>query len=161
MTRAPLISILIGCALLCGCGDSEPLPSQSAGTWLLAIEQAHARADAASPAARDALEAALALPVPAEVKAEHSRVVHQDLLFRLARIELAGGRSVEALTVADRGLTLGRAPDLFAANLLVARGEALETLGRKTEAAASYFEALEINRKLLHDALAPTDAGSP
>jgi predicted negative regulator of RcsB-dependent stress response len=161
MTRASVVSILIGCAVLCACGESEPPRSESAGAWLLAIEQAHARADAASPAAREALEAALALPVPDEVKAEHNRIVHQDLLFRLARIELAGRRSIEALAAADRGLALGRAPDLFAANLLVARGEALQTLGRKAEAAASYFEALEINRKLLHDALAPTDAGSP
>jgi tetratricopeptide (TPR) repeat protein len=160
MTRA-LISILIGCALLCACGQGEPVPSESAGTWLLAIEQAHARADAVSPAAREALQAALTLPVPAEVKAEHSRIVHQDLLFRLARTELADSRSVEALAAADRGLALGRAPDLFVANLLVARGEVLEKLGRKTEAASAYLEALEINRKLLHDALAPTDAGSP
>jgi hypothetical protein len=87
--------------------------------------------------------------------------VHQDLLFRIARAELARGRSTEALAVADRGLALGPARDLFTANLLVARGEALEKLGRGPQAASAYFEALEINRKLLHDALGPTDAGAP
>ena len=129
--------------------------SYPAEIGMLAIEQAHARADAAPAEARNVLAQALAAPVPREVKAEHRRVVHQDLSFRLALAELGERRFAEALAAADSGLALGRPADLFVANLWVARGEALEGLGRRAEAASAYFDALEINRELLRHALGP------
>ena len=84
-----------------------------------------------------------------------------DLLFRIARAELEAAQPDQALAAADRGLALGRDNTLFCANLLIARGEALEKLGRDTEAASSYYEALEINRKLLDHVLGAGDAGPP
>jgi len=125
------------------------------------VESAHARADAARLPSSDELGATLARPLPAGVRAEHRRVVHQDLLFRIARAELGAGRFEPALAAADRGLALGRAVDLFTANLLVARGEALEKVGQRAAAASAYFEALQINQKLLGAVLSPVDGDRP
>jgi hypothetical protein len=65
------------------------------------------------------------------------------------------------LLAADNGLRLGRADDIFCSNLLAARGRALAALGRDTEAASSYHEALEIDARLLHAALGRGRAGGP
>jgi predicted negative regulator of RcsB-dependent stress response len=150
---------------IAACGSSE-LPAEppvlDAETWLEEIQRAHVVADSGSAAqASAALSQALATPVPRDVLAVHRRVVHQDLLFRLARAELDAGRAAGALAATERGLALGQQPDVFTANLHLARGEALEVLGRATEAASAYFEALEINRKLLHHVLGAQDADPP
>lgn len=161
--------LVIGAALaLCGvagCGSTEPRDERlelDATAWLERVERAHVTADLdPAPQANAALREALALPVPSDVSAAHRRVVHQDLLFRIARAELDAGQLEAALAAVDRGLALGQQPDVFAANLHIARGEALERLGRDAEAASAYYEALEINRKLLHHVLDAADAGPP
>ena len=57
---------------------------------------------------------------------------------------------------ADRGLALGRATDLFVANLLVVRGAAHEALDEGPAAAEDYHEALVINDRLLAEDVART-----
>ncbi|MBN2496296.1 MAG: hypothetical protein JXR96_17010 [Deltaproteobacteria bacterium] len=81
-----------------------------------------------------------------------ARALRADALYRLAELELAAARPARALGFAEQGLTLGGA-DLFAANLLVSRGRALERLGRELEAVESYHRALLINERLLGEAL--------
>jgi predicted negative regulator of RcsB-dependent stress response len=171
MKRAWRTFWLVGCAVLavssasaCSSSESpaEPPPVLDAKAWLEEVEHAHVTADTGSAAqASAALNEALALPVSHEVSAMHRRVVHQDLLFRLSRAAIDAGHLEDALAAADRGLALGEQSDVFTANLQLARGEALEALGRATEAASAYFEALEINRKLLHHVLGARDAGPP
>ena len=166
MTRALHMRwLVLAVCVASACGPSEPAaepPVRDAEAWLEAVERAHVTADT-EPAsqASAALSMALATPVPRDVLAMHRRVVHQDLLFRLARAELDGGRPADALAATERGLALGQQPDVFTANLQLARGEALEALGRAAEAASAYFEALEINRKILHHVLDAQDAGPP
>jgi len=167
LLRAVSIGALLLCAA-CAQQDAAPAPelvAPSAGQWVLDIEGVHARVDGAiatgdRAAARHHIEAALSATVPTGVSAEHRRVVHQDLLFRLAGVELSASGGEAALRASERGLALGRFDDLFTANLLLSAGRALETLGRDTEAADSYYRALKINEALLSRVLA-TDAGAP
>lgn len=164
--RGPLYVWAIACAAIALGGCSPPPPDEpsqlEATEWIDSVERAHAAADGDAPAdASRVLRQALDAKVPSDVLPQHRAVVHQDLLFRIARAELDAARPDQALAAADRGLALGRAPTLFVANLLVARGEALERLGRTTEAASAYYEALEINRALLHHLLSARDAGQP
>jgi tetratricopeptide (TPR) repeat protein len=158
--RAGLLALAL-CALH-GCGrEREPVSQLDATEWLDQIALAHAEADlpAGEPSAR--LEQALALPVPSDVLPMHRRVAHQDLLFRIGRAELAAKHFDRALAAADRGLALGQQTDMFTGNLLIVRGEALEALGRATEAASAYYDALEINRKLLQHVLGEAQDAGP
>ena len=160
--RAWLVLGLLGSCSLSACGDERaPEPAPDAATWLSQLRSAHPRADAALSAGNvDDAVAVLAeagrAPMPAELLAADRRVLHQDLLYRLGGAELDRAEPARALAAAERGLGLGRAQDVFTANLLVVRGEALQALERETEAAASYFEALEINRALLAQVLDET-----
>lgn len=149
-----------------GCAPARDAGVPSANEWLSATHAAHARADAALAAgepgpARTLLTRALEQPVPAEVRPEDRRLVHQDLLFRLSEVALADRAPADALLCSERGLALGRQNDLFSANLLVARGHALAALGRDVEAAISYRDALAIDEQLLHIALGQGAAGGP
>jgi predicted negative regulator of RcsB-dependent stress response len=148
----------------CSAG-SEPEALSAASDWLAIVQRAHSRADEAiatgqTDRARAALETALDAAVPSSVRAEHARVVRQDLWFRVATID-AEQRPADAVLAADNGLSLGRHDDIFCSNLLAARGRALAALGRDTEAASSYHEALEIDERLLHAALGQGQAGGP
>ena len=163
--------VLRRCALaallaLAGCSEGRDAAEPVAGAgrtandareWLDRIASAHAHADEALAAgqpdrARTFLNAGLAREVPAEIAGEHARALRQDLWYRLSAIGLALEPS-QALREADQGLALGRHDDLFSANLLVARGRALQALGRDTEAASSYHEALQIDERLLNAVL--------
>ncbi len=85
--------------------------------------------------------------------ASDARAVLQDALFRLSEVEMADGRPGAALAWIERGLGLGDEGDLFAANLYVNQGRALQRLGRDAEAARAYHRALVINDGLLAAAL--------
>ena len=181
MTRSLHDAALLACAALlalaalAACGsernDDEP-PAISpvaleydAQGWLMLISRAHVDADDASAGQRPdqahaALRTALERAVPAQISAEHVRWVQQDLWYRLAMIDLER-EPTRALLEADRGLALGRNDDLFSANLLAARGRALQALGRDTEAASSYHAALKIDERLLRAALGPGYDGGP
>ena len=140
-------------------------PLDAAG-WVESVRSAHVAADAELRAgnlerAVAKLQAAALQPAPTQVHADHLRVVRQDLWFRVAQLELRAKRPELAFAYANQGLTFGRAHDLFTANLLIARGEALEATGHDTEAAASYYDALQINAALLRTALDTPDGGAP
>lgn len=146
-------------SLKAGCAAREELPAPGeASEWLAQVRDAHATADAAllqddAPSAARALREALDANIPEAVLPQDRRVVQQDLLYRLSSVQLESGRPAAALAAAERGLALGPGEDIFRANLLVVQGEALQAAGRDTEAAASYYAALMINRALLADLL--------
>lgn len=169
LRRARIFALLLalGCALAFGAcsSGSQPESLDAASDWLATVQRAHSRADEAIAAgqpdgARAALQTALDAAVPSSVHPEHARVVRQDLWFRVATLDTAQ-QPAAALLAADNGLRLGRADDIFCSNLLAARGRALAALGRDTEAASSYHEALEIDERLLHAALGQGQAGGP
>lgn len=150
-----LASTIAGCAME---GDGGPRGAASPSSWVEGAARANRTADQAIArndldAARTALTQALGAEVPRGVSPEDARVVRMDLLFRLSDVELRDGNAARAADRADEGLNLGAHDDVFTANLLVARGKAREALGREREAAGDYFDALEINEKLLEGAL--------
>lgn len=140
---------VVGCARARRAGDSR---------WIAEAEHRHAVADQELQggnvrAARDALRGLVDAPAPGDVPAPDRRSILQDTYFRLAEIDLGARNPRAALASAERGLALGRADDLFVANLLVVRGAAHEALDDGAAAAADYHEALVINDKLLADSL--------
>jgi hypothetical protein len=147
---APLAALLVfGCSRA-HVGDD--------GRWVAEAERRHALADERLQSgdragAQAALRAIVDGGAADEVPAEDRRGVLQDTYFRLAELDLRGGDARAALATADRGLALGRAADLFVANLFVVRGAAHESLGNGAAAAEDYHEALVINDKLLAEAL--------
>jgi len=157
---ALLCALLLLAAGVGGCAarEEERAEQVAAAVWIDAARRAHMEADAAlargdRQAARAVLRGAWDRATPSDVSSEDARVVKQDLAFRLAEIDLEAGQAADARQWADRGLELGRGRDLFTGNLLVARGRAKEALGEEREAAADYFEALEINDDLLRRTL--------
>jgi hypothetical protein len=128
------------------------------GPWLADAARRHALADERlqagnTPGAKQALLDIVNGAVPAGVAADDRRGVLQDTYFRLAELDLQARDARSALAAADRGLALGRADDLFVANLLVVRGAAHEALDEGPAAAADYHDALVINERLLAAAL--------
>jgi hypothetical protein len=141
--------LAIGCSRTRVAGD---------GPWVADAERRHALADERlqagdRPGARIALREIVDGRTPAGVPADDRRGVLQDTYFRLAELDLQAGDARAALASADRGLALGRADDLFVANLLVVRGAAHEALGDTPTAAADYHDALLINDKLLAESV--------
>jgi tetratricopeptide (TPR) repeat protein len=148
--------VALALLLVLGACAREPRPEQ----WLETAYLAHRGADEAVAGgrldeARRQLEAVLRMPTPPGLAPGDERVVLQDVHFRLAEVGLLEGRPERALASADRGLELGRDTDVFTANLLVARGRALEALGEEPEAAAAYYEALRIDDELLRRIVPP------
>lgn len=144
--------------LALGCSRA---PVMDASPWVVEAERRHALADqrleAGDPTtARAALRGIVDARVPADLPADDRRGVLQDAYFRLARLDLDAHDPRAALADADRGLALGRAADLFVANLLVVRGAAHEALGAGPAAVEDYHEALVINDRLLAEALHET-----
>jgi len=152
--RAPATLALLAAGLwLSACARSG-----TAQEFVDATRSAHQRADQALAAgewdtARHALRRLAERAAPADLAARDERVVRQDALFRLAELELTAGRPAAALAWVDQGLRLGAGDDVFATNLYVARGHALEQLGRSTEAVRAYGQAQEISTTLLERAL--------
>jgi len=148
---AAAAALAIGCSRARVAGDSP---------WVAEAERRHALADERlqagdRPGALRALREIVDghTDIAAGVPANDRRGVLQDTYFRLAELDLQAGDAGAALASADRGLALGRADDLFVANLLVVRGAAHQALGDGPTAAADYHEALVINDKLLAEAV--------
>jgi hypothetical protein len=144
-------------ALLAGCGDRA-----AAGDWLSRAEAAHRDADhrlehGDADGAREVLRDAAMAPAPARVGPGDVRAVRQDLYARLATVEIGRGRLREAAAWATTGITLGRSNDVFTANLLIARGRALERVGDASGASRDYHDALLVTEALLDESL----RGSP
>ena len=97
---------------------------------------------------------------PGNIAESDARAVRQDACFRLASIELDSNRPQEALGWSNRGIGLGGGSDVFTANLLVARGRALQQQGKELQAVKDYHRALIINESLLDKALGPAQERS-
>lgn len=138
-----------------GCGQA---PRRDDGRWIAEATRRHALADqrldvADRVGAREALRGIVDAPAPAGVPGGDRRGVLQDTFFRLAELDLDERDPRGALANAERGLALGRANDVFVANLLVMRGAAHEALGESPAAVEDYHQALVINDRLLSKAL--------
>ncbi|MBW1810723.1 MAG: hypothetical protein JRJ87_21200 [Deltaproteobacteria bacterium] len=143
--------------LVLGLSQSCAYKSDS-GRWIREAQAANSHADQSIArgnivAARTALQEILARPAPASIPEQDVIIVKQDIFFRLAMLELQTGKPKAALDWSEQGLSLSQKHDLFTANLLVARGNALEVLGNETNAVGDYHKALKINEKLLNQAL--------
>ncbi len=124
-------------------------------SWAEQVARKHGQVDAlldrgASAEARRVLSSIIETAPPDHPQ---RRLLLQDARFRLARLALAVGEPATAQREADLGLALGDHSDLFAANLLVARGAAHEAQGHGAAAANDYERALAINETLLQGAL--------
>jgi hypothetical protein len=162
LTRLLAGLVLVGLLAL-GCSR---YPAHGDSPWLDDASSRHARADEqlASgdvPAARDTLRSIVHGRAPADISDDDRRVVLQDTYFRLAKLDLDGGDPRGALANADHGLGVGRADDLFVANLLVVRGAAHEALGESPAAVEDYHQALVINDRLLAQTLAGKPGTAP
>jgi predicted negative regulator of RcsB-dependent stress response len=136
--------------------------SPEARAWIESASAANQTADRALESgdrarARTVLEDVLRAAPPRTVRPDDRRIVLQDVRYRLASIDLEDHEPESALEHSEAGLALGRAEDVFTANLHVTRGRALEAIGREVEAADAYFEALEINDALLRQMLDRSD----
>lgn len=152
---AMVVALLVACVALLATGC--PLTDDGV-VWVEETQQASVRADELvrrgdRNGARRELRTIVELEAPESVAPADRRIVVQDATFRLAELDLGDGRAHEALRWAERGLALGVAEDVFAANLFVVRGRARETLGRDREAADDFYRALRINEELLRRAL--------
>jgi hypothetical protein len=126
--------------------------------WIRQAQDANLEADRAirrgdGESARKALAASLDRPVPDTVNPRDSRMVKQDMCFRLSLVEMEDKNPEKALEWARHGLSLGQEQDLFTANLFVAMGSAHEALGQEAQAAEAYHLALKINETLLNRTL--------
>jgi tetratricopeptide (TPR) repeat protein len=124
--------------------------------WIQQLKRAHAEADAVKSdgqrrEALHSLEQALSrLPAgerPGDVW------LRQDLLSRLADLELQLGDADKALRRANEGLGYSEATSVPASNLLMTKGRALERLERKAEAVKAYHQALVMNQELMERSL--------
>ncbi len=145
--------------LLAACSEKH-----DAAGWVQQVSTAHTRADEAlaqgdRETAREELEAALQAAAPSDVTTADRRTLQQDLMYRLADVEIASARHQRALDWAERGLALGKQQDVFTSNLLIVRARALEALGRDIDAAHDYYEALQITDALLQQTLETIPSG--
>jgi hypothetical protein len=160
--RDLLFASSLAAAIGLGCSRA---PGGGGSRWIADAERQHEIADERL-AAKDLVGARLSLlrivrgEAPHEAPPDARRGVLQDTYFRMATIDLDVGDPRVALADAERGLALGRADDLFVANLLVVRGAAYEALHDGAAAAADYHAALMINDRLLAETTGTSrDAG--
>lgn len=157
MKSRAFIFMLLVAAQLASCARRA-----DTGRWVDDAQRASREADRAVSkgnlaAAREILKDLAEKSVPAGLARQDGLVVRKDACFRLAMLELQAGRPENALGWSERGLGLDRRNDLFTANLLVAKGSALEALGKDAQAAGSYQRAMHINQKLLDAELKAKD----
>ena len=89
-----------------------------------------------------------------EMQGPLAMTIRKDAYYQRARLVLEAAPE-RALALSDEGLALDAEGDIVSANLHAVRGQALEALGRGSEAAAAYHEALLINERLLDQVLSP------
>lgn len=153
--RAFVTAVIVGAVALGGCSRQPP-----AERWTAMTARAHREADRRLDAG-DASGARARLLALVDAQKAHAgesaerRLALQDTYFRLARLAIGAHEPRQAIAYADAGLAYGTAPHLFVANLLVARGAALEAAGDARAAAADYQRALLINETLLGQAAGP------
>jgi tetratricopeptide (TPR) repeat protein len=143
-----LLALLVG-----GCDQTAP-DATFAGLVAVRYGEADRLLDRGDPAAaRRVLASITEQPEAGGARTADAsqRPLLQDTYFRLARLALAMQDPATAVSDAQAGLALGDHSDLFAANLLIARGAAREALGDARAAAADYEQALRINEALLQE----------
>ena len=148
MTRSlrwPCLALMLCSVVLGACA---PSPEKE---WVEAARVAD------GPELQPKLQAFLDRPVPQGIHRDDARVLRHDAAYRLSRLALGRGEPEAAERIATAALEEGRAEDVFTANLLVARGQALEALGRPVRATLDYHDALLINEALLEAALREPD----
>jgi tetratricopeptide (TPR) repeat protein len=157
-----LLALALALALALGCSARNADPPSE---WARSVAEKHAEADARlargeRAAAQRELESILTSAPQREpsLPSDAVRILLQDTHYRLARLALDEEQPDEAVRIASAGLALGgdlalRDDDLYVANLLVARGVALESLGDLDAALADYARALAINERLLRETL--------
>lgn len=79
--------------------------------------------------------------------------IARDAWFRIATVDLRAGNTEAAGESAGRGLALGKTPDVFTVNLLLARSAAARSRGNEKAASDDLYEALLIVEKLTQKAL--------
>jgi tetratricopeptide (TPR) repeat protein len=149
-----LVTVTLG-----ACNEAEP-------AWVAEVEAAHASADGAQSEserneASSRLETAyLEVPVSDDPTLTW---VRQDLCVRIGDSALRRGDPEAALLWAERCLGIAKARNVARADLLRVKGEALEGLGKKEQAARALHEALQVNQGLMERALRgePLEDGSP
>jgi Flp pilus assembly protein TadD len=82
-----------------------------------------------------------------------ARWVKQDLLGRMATLQIEVGEPERALGTVKKGLEVSPEPSVPRSNLYIAEGQALTALGRKDEAIEPYYQALLVNEALMQEAL--------
>lgn len=152
--EASLVVTVCVVALTCLASCARP----AAPTYVQEARQQHEETDLALEEgrlddARHRLRPLVEQPAPSYVTAADARVLRLDAAYRLAEIELRASDPEAALRWAERGLLQERRRDFFVANLQIARGKALDALGRDVEAASAFHEALVINDELLQATL--------
>jgi hypothetical protein len=160
MTRGALaiLTFLLALACVAGCSANGPSGSSSAGEWFAHAEAANQEADRRlvhgdTGGARNVLRDAVETEPPSSARIEDARVVRQDLLYRLASIDLGAGKVTAAVAWATQGLTLGRSNDAFTSNLLIVRGRAFERMNDVNGASRDYHDALLVTEVLLDQSL--------
>lgn len=126
--------------------------------WVAAALSAHRQADRKLElgdldGAHAILLAGAESVAPEGTDPRDARILRQDLYYRAAELDLRRGRPAEAARWASRGIELGRGQDVFTANLLIARGRALENTNELSRASRDYHEALLVTESLLNDQL--------
>lgn len=153
MSWARLALIAIALAFVPGCERDA-----ATSGWVSQALSAHREADLKIErgdleGARAVLFAAAERVAPARTNSVDARILRQDLYYRVAEIDLRRDRPAEAVRWASRGIELGRGHDVFTANLLIARGHALEKTNDLGGASRDYHEALLLTESLLDDHL--------
>lgn len=154
MTRWARLALLAAALVFVpGCGRDA-----AANGWVAEALSAHRKADLKLE--RGDLEGARALllasaehAAPSRTNPVDARILRQDLYYRVAEIDLRQDHPAQAAKWASRGIELGRGRDVFTANLLIARGHALEKTNDLGGASRDYHEALLLTESLLNDHL--------
>lgn len=159
MKRVCVVALVALVALGACSAKYAGVGTEAPADWILRQEQMHLRVDellveGSRDAAAELLRGSLDVPAPPDLPEEVRQAVRKDALFRIASIELDARRFRAALDVSDQALGYGESKDVFTVNVYIAKGRALEGLGRRKEAAAIYHGALIMSEQLMQTAFA-------
>jgi tetratricopeptide (TPR) repeat protein len=165
MSRGAIVGLAVVLEAAClGCSrhdagsdahQSTEAPRSELGPLLADVRSVHTAADSAStPEARERAIGELDRTLERLSGTDPESIwLRQDLLVRLAELELALQRPAKAIAWSDRGLGLSEAASVPAADLLRLRGVAYEQLGDDAWAVESYHRALVMNQVLMERSL--------
>jgi tetratricopeptide (TPR) repeat protein len=160
-----LVATLLALLALSGCAPAEEQPL----AWVtrMSVLQGQATMAMANNDVQRALQALTDIAdgaAPPSIAPADLRVIRQDACYQLGLLTYRQGDPELARRWVEQGLHLGRANDLFTANLLTLRGQLFQIQGRDAEAVNDYHAALVINEGLLNESdhePSPSDGGAP